>query len=209
MPIDHKETSTLLYQRDQYQKGGIGRWYWDWRDKKIFDYIEKSHRNILDIGCGEGVTLGKLIARYPERNILGIDIMTENVAICQRFNLPVLQGSIYNLELADDSLDICIMSEVIEHLDNVELALVSLRRVLRPGGDLIIVFPNDQVFKIARIMFLKFKEAYADPGHLRQFTPRIIRKVLPQSGFKIIKVKNTPFYFWPISLHCVVLAKKI
>ena len=209
MPVDDKKTSTYLSQRDQYQKGGIGRWYWDWRDRKIFDFIEKKHQDILDVGCGEGLTLEKLIARYPERNIFGIDTMAENVAICQHFKLPVLQGSLYDLELSDESMDVCLMLEVIEHLDNVELALVNLRRVLRPGGDLIIVFPNDPVFKMARIIFFKFKEAFADPGHLKQFTPKIIEKILAQNGFEIIKVKSIPFYFWSISLHCIVLARKI
>lgn len=55
--------SSPLLQREQYAKGGIGRWYWDFRDRRTFFYI-KEEKNILDVGCGEGITLGKLLRNF-------------------------------------------------------------------------------------------------------------------------------------------------
>ena len=208
MPIDDKKTSTYLSQRDQYKKGGVGRWYWDFRDRQIFGFVGNNHKNIADIGCGEGITLQKLINKYRDKNILGIDVMTENVDICKQNNLPVILSDVYDLKIKDESIDLCIFSEVIEHLDNVGLALENIKRILKPGGDLIIVFPNNTFFKIARIIFLKFKEAFAEYGHVNHFSPRSIGKILGMAGFEIIKIKNIPFGFWILSLHCLILARK-
>lgn len=208
MPIDHKKKSTFFSQRSQYQKGGIGRRYWDFRDEKIFSFIKSSHKNILDVGCGEGITLEKLAAKFPAKNIKGIDVMSENVKICRRYNLAVLLDSIYDLKIADNSVDLCVLSEVIEHLENIDSALDNIKRVLKIGGEAIIVFPNDKNFKIARILFFKFREAFADSGHVNKLTPKIIKKKLKQKGFKIIKFKNIPFKFWFLSLHSIALIQK-
>ncbi|MCG2695876.1 MAG: class I SAM-dependent methyltransferase [Candidatus Portnoybacteria bacterium] len=176
--------------------------------KKYSILLKKKHQDILDIGCGEGITLEKLVNKYKDKNILGVDVIVENVDICKKYNLPVVLGDVYGLKIKEESIDLCILSEVIEHLDNVGLALENIKRILRPGGDLIIVFPNDTFFKIARILFLKFKEAFADYGHINHFSPWSIEKILSRAGFEIIKIKNTPFGFWILSLHCLVLARK-
>jgi ubiquinone/menaquinone biosynthesis C-methylase UbiE len=85
---------------------------------------------------------------------------------------------------------------------------MEMRRVLKKGGRLIIVFPNDFVFKLARLVTFMLKEAFYDPGHLRQWTPGDMKSYLKQLGFKIATLRNVPFLFWPISLHCVVAANK-
>jgi len=208
MPVDHKINSTYISQRAQYVKGGVGRWYWDFRDRQMFKFIESGDNAILDVGCGEGITLEKLLEKFPDREITGIDVVSENVEICRQHNLPVTLESVYDLKRVPGSIDLCILSEVIEHLDNVSLALKNIKRILKPGGHLIIVFPNDTFFKIVRIIFLKFKEALAEYGHVNHFSPRSIGKILGMAGFEIIKIKNIPSGFWILSLHSIILVQK-
>lgn len=209
MPVDHKQKSVIFSQREVYKKGGIGRWYWDFRDKMIFSFIGKKHKNILDIGCGEGITLEKLINKYKDSKIInGVDILKENVKICQNLGLPVSEDSIYNLHTENNSIDACILSEVIEHLENIDMALKNINRILRSNGIIIIVFPHDIILKLARIIFFKFKEAFADVGHLHKFTPKTLVKLLESNGFAVISSKNIPFGLWTISLHGIIIAKK-
>lgn len=208
MPIDHKPESTRFYQREQYQKNGLSRWYWDFKDGVITGLIRGWHQNILDVGCGEGILLEKLLGQFPGRNIRGLDVMPENIKICQTQQLPVFWGSVYDLPVPAGSIDLCIVSEVIEHLENADSALENIKRVLKKGGEVIIVFPNDRVFKITRLLFLRLKEAFACLGHLKQFTPLLVRQLLRKHGLVVQKIKNTPFGFWPLSLHCIILAKK-
>lgn len=209
MPVDIKpRKQEVLYQREQYEKGGIGRLYWNYRDKSIFENIQRNARVILDAGCGEGVTLEKLCKSFPDRDVKGIDINPENIDICKKYNLPVSQGDLLDLDIPDKSVDCCVFSEVVEHLENYDAALTEIYRVLKKGGRLIIIFPNDLMFKFARILCFKFKEAFYDPGHVRQWVPRMMKKCLKNQGFKIVRTKNIPFLCWLVSLHCVIVADK-
>jgi len=210
MPVNEKDTGARpLYQREQYEKGGPGRLYWDYRDRVALSLLDDHDRRIIDVGCGEGITLEKLVALYPSETIIGIDIMQENVDICRDHGLSVFRGTVYDLDFADDSVDAVIFMEVIEHLEFPETAVHQICRILKPGGKLITVFPNDHFFKVVRILTFKFREAWYDPGHLKQWTPEEMMRFLKDAGFKIFFSRAIPFYLWTISLHNVTGALKI
>ena len=196
----------MIYQREQYAKGGFGVRYWDYRDRSAFRYI--FGQDILDAGCGEGITLEKMTKLFPDRRVVGIDTEPENIEICLRHQLPVQEGSLYAIPFADASFDTVLFSEVIEHLDMPEKALFEIYRVLRPGGRVIIIFPNDRTFMLARLAMGMVREAFYDPGHVRQWTPRQIRKSLSAIGFMPFAAHSVPFLCWPVCLHHVVVARK-
>ena len=208
MPVDtglNKEG--MIYQREQYAKGGLGVRYWDFRDRVAFKYVQGD--SILDAGCGEGITLEKLVQTFPGKNIVGIDTESENIEIGQRYELPVRFGSLYDIPFADASFDCVLFSEVIEHLDQPNRALAEIHRVLVPGGRAIIIFPNDFMFLVSRLLTGMIREAFYNPGHVKQWTPGAIRKSLKLSGFRALTGRSIPFLFWPISLHHVVVAEKL
>jgi ubiquinone/menaquinone biosynthesis C-methylase UbiE len=210
MPVNpNGQGAPQLSQQQQYAKGGLGRWYWDWRDRATLAYIEPSDRRIVDLGCGEGITLQRLVTQFPGREIMGIDVMPENIAICAARQLPARLGDLYALDLANDSQDVAVLLEVIEHLQHPERALREAYRILRPGGKLLILFPNDLVFLLARLLTLRFKEAFFDPGHLRQWTPAQIIRALSTAGFHTVTTRNIPLPFWPCAFHGLVVGIKI
>jgi SAM-dependent methyltransferase len=196
-----------LVQREQYAKGGIGRWYWDLRDQRTLSFIQEE-KDILDLGCGEGITLEKILCQFPGRNALGVDYSEEKVRICKEHNLPARQGSTYALDMEDRSWDCCLLLEVIEHLSDPQKALQEIHRVLRPGGLFLLIFPHDWLFKAARLGFLKFKEAFAPSGHVRQWTPGGMRRALREVSFEVQDEVFLPFTFWFCSLHCLMVARK-
>lgn len=208
MPVDvNLPREGMIYQREQYQKGGIGRWYWDYRDEKILERIGLE-KKIVDLGCGEGILLEKLIQRFPDANVLGIDPSPENVSICRKHGLDVYAGSAYELPLESASVDCVLFIEVIEHLKNPELAIREIYRVLKKEGRLILLSPNDSVFKLARLLTFKFKEAFYDAGHVKQWHPAEMIKFLKSIGFETIYKRSLPFHLWLISLHCLITARK-
>lgn len=196
-----------LLQREQYRKGGIGKWYWDRRDRRTLSYI-RDEKVILDLGCGEGITLERLLRKFPERQVMGVDCSLENVGICEHHRLPVRCGNAYELDFEDHSVDCFLFMEVVEHLDDPQKALGEIHRVLRRGGLLLLLFPNDLLFKAARLVFFKFKEAFAPSGHVKQWTPVEMRGIVERAGFEVQEVSCLPFYFWWCSLHCLVVARK-
>jgi len=211
LPVSYNLPDTdrgVIYQRSQYQKGGLGQWYWNYRDDRILSYI-KDEKIILDIGCGEGITLQRLIETFPNKNPFGLDLSFENALICRKFGLSIFTCSVDYISIPDNSIDCCLLLEVIEHLERPGQAISEIHRVLKRHGLLLLIFPNDIVFKIARIVTLKFREAFYNPGHIKQWTPRLMKKLLKKKGFDIMKLQNIPFIFWWCSLHCLVVARKV
>jgi len=205
MPVTAGRREFDLSQRGQYAKGGIGRKYWDHRDRVALRYVVGPR--ILDAGCGEGITLEKLIRRFPQARVEGVDVDPANVAICRQHNLPVRQGSIYRLPYEDGCFDCCVFMEVIEHLEHPRRALAELARVSRPGGRVIVVYPVDRAMHLARLMCLRFKEAAFDPGHLRQWSAAELRRVMQKVGLRPVAGRPMPL-FWPFMLHGLVVGQR-
>lgn len=198
----------MIYQRQQYAKGGPGRWYWDFRDSIAFSYILPEDRYVLDLGCGEGIALEKLKKRFPEKVIFGIDLERENVEICRANNLYVIRSDAYNLPLTDNSVDICICIDMLEHLKDPLDAIGEIKRILKRDGRLVMTIPNDRNFFISRIAMFMFKEAFYEAGHKKKWTPSGFRDIIAGEGFKIYDRKNLPFVFWQTSLHHLIVAQK-
>ncbi len=195
-------------QRKHYQKGGIGSWFRRYRDRRVFRRLKKEWHVIIDLGCGEGITLEQLIERFPEKRCVGIELNKQNVETCRSYRLPVLNGNVYHLSIKTGSADCCLMMDVIEHLDFHENVLKEIYRILKPSGTLILVFPNDRNFYWSRLLCFKWKEAYHDPGHVKRWNPKEMKDVLERMGFHISYGKSIPFLFWPLSLYHIVQAEK-
>ncbi len=209
MPVtDFKQQQETIYQRNQYAKGGPGRWYWDKRDQLALNLVRPTDLTIVDIGCGEGITLEKVQRLFPDRKVFGIENLLENIEICRNHGCDIEQGDVYDLPLSPESVNCVFFMEVIEHLEHPEIAIQEIHRVLTPGGRLVIVFPNDRIFKVARILTLRFREAAYDPGHVRQWTPRDMSNFLNRHGFASNFSRCIPFFLWPISLHCIIAVDK-
>jgi len=195
-----------LTQRRQYQKSLITRAYWDRRDTAILKFV--TGQKIIDLGCGEGITLAKIIKKFPHAAVIGVDNDPAKIAVCRQHRLPVKPGDITRLPFAGRTFDCALLIEVIEHLTpgQVRQALKEIRRILKPGGRLIILFPHDRNFKITRLLTLKFKEAFYDYGHLHQWQPDEAKKIIARAGFKTLASQSLPLNFWPLSLHYLLVS---
>ncbi len=163
---------------------------------------------MIDLGCGEGITLEELLRKFPGKRCLGIDLDLNNLKTCKSYLLPVACGDVCRLSVKAESADCCLLMDVIEHLERPEEVLEEVYRTLEPGGSLILVFPNDKMFFLSRLVFLKFKEAFYDSGHVKRWNPKKMKRLLEKKGFKISRRMNLPFFFWPISLYHLIQAYK-
>lgn len=99
---------------------------------------------LLDVGCGQGRAFGLLAQHFAPREIVGVDIdpvMVETARITAK-NCPVpvtvKQSSVSRLELPDASVDVVFCHQLIHHVADQERVLRELRRVLAPGGYLLL-----------------------------------------------------------------------
>lgn len=106
-------------------------------------------KEVLDAGCGLGYGT-EILASAGASRVAGIDIDAEAVSEAQqRLNglaRAIHGGDIRELEFEDDSFDVVVCFETIEHLEEAERAFLEFRRVLRPGGLLLVSSPNPDVY---------------------------------------------------------------
>jgi ubiquinone/menaquinone biosynthesis C-methylase UbiE len=107
------------------------------------------HGKALDIGCGSGIYMEELVALGYE--VTGVDISAEMLATCRkRFGMEendsdrihLRQGDVEHLPLLDHQFDLVICVGVFGYLLSDELAQAEIRRVLKPGGILLLNLTN-------------------------------------------------------------------
>jgi SAM-dependent methyltransferase len=97
---------------------------------------------VLDAGCGSGRNMVEL-ARTGE--VTGVELSGTSVAIARgRAVGEVVEGSLMEMPFAPDSFDLAVCLDVIEHLPDDRGALRELRRVVAPGGALLVTVPAYQ-----------------------------------------------------------------
>ena len=96
---------------------------------------------MLDIGCGGGATLKRLLKRSPDAKVYGIDISEESVAKARKVNKALLekqvfiqQGSANKLPYEDVKFDLVTAVETVYFWPSLPECLKEVHRVLKPGG---------------------------------------------------------------------------
>jgi SAM-dependent methyltransferase len=105
-------------------------------DRLLYDVVDRlpTGSSVLDVGCGTGYTLAKL--RDRGLTVTGVEPAVEMRRIA-RENLPgvpILDARIEALPFSDETFDFIVSIEVVRYLDDLEIAIGDLARVLRPGG---------------------------------------------------------------------------
>jgi ubiquinone/menaquinone biosynthesis C-methylase UbiE len=111
---------------------------------------EGAPSRVIDVGCGTGHLLAALLKRIdPPERAVGVDNSNEAIARLREF-VPTAVGvvaSVYELEreLEPESFDLVLCTEVLEHLERPEDALMQLRRLRSPGGRIIVTVPDGTI----------------------------------------------------------------
>jgi SAM-dependent methyltransferase len=142
-------------------------------------------RRVLDVGTGTGLVAFAIAARFPEADIVGVDLSEDMVAEARRKTSPELVGRIRfdqadaaRLPFADESFDLVALGNMIPFFDE-------LARVLAPGGTLLVAFssgPETPIYvsferlraELERRGFAHFAEFAAGSG-----TALLARKLAP------------------------------
>ncbi|MBR9871599.1 MAG: malonyl-ACP O-methyltransferase BioC [Gammaproteobacteria bacterium] len=128
--------------------------------------------SILDLGCGTGWFTRKLATRYPAACVTGADLspgmLAQAEAATEFRGVNWLNADAEQLPLADESVDLVFSNLMVQWSQKPEAVLAECRRVLRPGGLLVMSTLVDGTLRE-----LKQAWAKADPGqaHVNRFVP--------------------------------------
>jgi SAM-dependent methyltransferase len=142
--------------------------------------------NVIDIACGSGYG-SKMLADAGARSVRGFDISESAVAYAnERFaspNLSYAQGNAENLAaVADNSVDVVVSFETIEHLEHVDKYLLEMMRILRPGGQFMVSTPERRLASVLYPLRGRPNNGY----HVDEFTGRQFRGML-EAKFEVLE----------------------
>lgn len=133
-------------------------------------------RRVLDVGCGQGgFGRGK---PDPEIEVFGVDVDPIAVEAASRFEIATrvdLDASVLPFETA--SFDAVFAKDVLEHLVRPWLLLAEIRRVLVPGGRIVVSVPMEYAAKV-----------WSDYTHVRGFTEDAVAHLLEDAAFDVVQV---------------------
>lgn len=148
---------------------------------------------VLDVGCGEGFTLNKVSKARIGKRLEGVEYLKTALEIGKKMypELTMKQGNIYNLAYKNNSFDLVMSTEVLEHLDDPKKGLKELIRVSKKY--ILLSVPNEPFFMMAN--FLRGKNLTRlgnDIEHIQHWSSRGFTSFASSHGLKLLRKKN-PF----------------
>ena len=170
----------------------IRPWAWERRRALLLAEARPGER-VLDLGCGAGHFTAALLGHGCD--VIAVDIAERALERARRTAPGAdlrLIGPGGELPVDHREIDLVWCSEVVEHIPDVGAALTEVRRVLRPGGRLLLTTPAHGLVRRVLIAALRF-DAHFDPlgEHVRFFTRRSLRASLEAAGMDDATVTTT------------------
>lgn len=142
-------------------------------------------RTAIDVGCGTGPLVTELTRRGVAAS--GVDTSPEVLAAARRRTpaATFYEGSAVSIPLKDGCMDAATLIEVVEHLDDATLAgaLAETRRILKPGGTLMITTPNDENLAASTRQCPECGCEFHFYQHVRSWTAASLADALRIAGF--------------------------
>lgn len=161
---------------------------WELRRSFLLAAVREGDR-ALDLGCGEGDFTAEL-ERAGARAI-GVDV-AEAALVRARSRHPELDFRLTAIEgplpFEDNRFELVWASEVIEHVPDTARWLSEVRRVLVPGGQLLLSTPSHGRVRVALGGIERFSEPVGD--HLHLYTRSSLVTVLNEFGFSEVEVRS-------------------
>jgi len=182
----------------------------------IAQCVSARPKSVLDLGCGRGFLLRSLQERIPGLACFGVELSQSSVDEARSSGITIFdQDLAARLPLPDDSVDLAVMGEVIEHVFDPDACLEEVRRVMRPGATLIVTTPNLASWLNRLLLPLGIQPVFSETstrkkyghwlgllgqgktntqGHLKLFTLGALRELLHDLRFDVVRVEGYKFY---------------
>lgn len=201
--IDYSSTKNDLYEEVASSKNILQSWFHDSRSKLTNFFVNKYIKGgdkIVDLGCGNVLWNTNFLP------VTGVDINegSLNISLSRGRLSDVVVALASKTTLPDNSVDIVIITEVLEHLDNLDEQMAEIGRILKPGGTVISSVPYDTYLSLWKPLFAAqcfFRGAILGDdyykrkcGHINNFSRRSIKQLFIDNYFEIVEQYNHSFF---------------
>lgn len=161
--------------------------------KKLATMTELFHsipyNTVLDIGCGDGAGIETI---RSTASYTGIDISPTQLAYVKS-QLPrlkkihtgplkLIQHDATTLPFKNQSMDLLIACDVLEHVLRPEQLLREMKRVVKPNGFIFVSIPNEPIWELLRTLLLRFPAR--SPDHLSYIQETDVTRIFPTVKYK-------------------------
>lgn len=176
-------------------------WYYYQTIKEMYGSLIKPEQTVLEVGCGTGDILAGLTARRR----VGIDISPEMIGIAKK-KYPSIEwhaGTTGQCEGLQGPFDVVFLSDVIEHLEDVNGTFRDLRTFCHPSTTVLINMANplwEPILMLLEKLHMKMPE-----GPHTRITTRQLTDILQKNGYVLISRKKCMLFptFIPVLTPCI------
>ena len=152
---------------------------------------------ILDLGCGTGVLIQRLLQVSPEIEVFGIDSCAEMLEIAKQ-KLPesvdLKVGIADNLPFPSNSFDVVVSTSAFHYFRDPSQALQEAKRVLKPNGRLVI---TDWCYDYLTCKVCDFFLGFFNPAHFRTYGVAEFQEMMRSEGLQGIAIERYKIdWFW-------------
>jgi ubiquinone/menaquinone biosynthesis C-methylase UbiE len=136
---------------------------------------------VVEVGAGEGHITERLRHRFPDATVVGLDLPDDTLTDAwTSVATPMFMGDATTLPFADQSIDLVVALEVLEHVPDPRRALWELARVCR--GTAVLSVPREPIWRIGNMVRGRYVNALGNtPGHVNHWSARSFRRFVGQS----------------------------
>lgn len=162
--------------------------------KKIIQNL--SFNQCLDVGCASGYMISEIAAEYPKATFFGVDVYDKAIkyAKIKYPHIKFYRSPAEKMSFKENSFNLIISYETIEHVQNPPAFLLEIKRVLKKDGTFILAMDSGNLlFKIVWYIWENTTGKVWQNAHLNAFHHSQLEKLIKSSGFKIKKKLLTHF----------------
>jgi ubiquinone/menaquinone biosynthesis C-methylase UbiE len=168
-----------------------------------------STSTVLDVACGTGEFERLLLLEQPTQSIVGVDLAENmlNIALqkCRDYpNVSFQKASVAALPFADCSFDVVVSASAFHYFDDPIEALIEMRRVLKPNGELVILdwCKDDVLCRLYDFILKRF-----DPAYRQCYTQVEFHSFLNTADFRIQRTARVRVSLaWEIMIATAIAA---
>jgi ubiquinone/menaquinone biosynthesis C-methylase UbiE len=201
--INYDSTPEDFYDQQTNSMNLLRSWFHTSRNKRVGSLVKfffEPPFTVVDLGCGN------VLWNEDKIPVIGVDLneksLDYNMSKGRLFKKIVAKSD--HTSLPDNSADIVIIAEVLEHIDDLDAQLQEIFRILKPGGRVIATVPYDTNFSFWKPLFavqcfyrghILGEDYYRQScGHINHFAPKSIANIFTNHGFKIARQINHYFF---------------